>query len=213
MTRFLLIRHGQSQANLDHVFGGNTDYPLTALGHRQAEVTARFIADNYPVDAIYASPLSRAYSTAEHASTLLKLPVRTDHGLREIFAGAWEGQSFDELSSCACEEYQNWMHDIGRVHCPGGESVAELAERVWDSICRIAREEDGKTVLVVTHATPIRTLQWRMTGEDISYMKTIPWVSNSSLTELCWEDGRLTPVRISMDDHLQELKTTLPANV
>lgn len=209
MTTLLLIRHGQSQANLEHYFAGNLDPALTALGHQQAAATAAFLQANYSVDAVYASDLLRALDTGR----ALGLPVREVPALREIHAGIWQGKTFDQLQTDYADSYQVWLTDIGNCHCPGGESVADLAARVYDAVAKIAGENPGKTVAIATHATPIRALQWHMTGKPLSHMKQIPWVTNASVTELRWEKGELSPVKISMDDHLQDMKTQFPPNV
>lgn len=213
MTTFLLIRHGQSVANLDDLFAGIYDKGLTELGHTQAACTARFIADTYPVDRIYSSNLPRAFSTAEHLARLLGLPVTPCPGVREIFAGDWEGRPFAELKQTHPEAYRLWMTDIGLSRCPGGESVEEVAKRVHAALEQIARENEGKTVAVFAHATPIRTMQWHVTGKPLSFLQQVPWVSNASVTELSYADGRFSMVKVSQDAHLQELRTVLPSSV
>ena len=96
MTTVIFVRHGQSTANLERVFAGHTDAPLTDLGHKQAENTAKFLK-NYPICAIYSSDLARSMQTAEPTGKLHHLPVIPDKELREIYAGEWEGRSYDEL--------------------------------------------------------------------------------------------------------------------
>ena len=213
MTRLLFVRHGQSDANLNRIFAGQIDPALTELGFRQARVTAKFIAENYRVDAIYSSDLLRAYHTALAASETLGLPITVDRGLREIFAGSWEGRAFDALAEENSPAYRQWFQDIGHAQCPGGEAVAELAERIYQTVRRIAEENEGKTVVLATHASPIRTVQWRSSGEDLGYMQQIPWVSNASVSEFVYENGVLTPVKLSQDAHLADMKTELPSNI
>ena len=213
MTTFLLIRHGESEANLKRFFAGQCDVALTPLGHQQARCTADFVAANYHVDAVYASDLRRAYDTGIHIASCFGLPVLSEPGLREIFSGQWQGKTFDELQTSYTDSYSCWLTDIGNACCPDGETVAQLAGRVYDTICRIAEENPDKTVAIATHATPIRTLQWRMSGQPLSHMKDIPWVSNASVSELRWENGVLTPVKISQDAHLADMQTRFPPNV
>ena len=213
MTTFLLIRHGESEANLKRFFAGQLDVPLTPLGHQQARCTATFIAANYHVDGVYASDLQRAYDTGIHIASCFGLPVHPEPGLREIFSGQWQGKTFNELQTDFAHSYSRWLTDIGNACCPDGETVAQLASRVYDAICRIAEENPDKTVAIATHATPIRTLQWQITGQPLSHMKDIPWVSNASVSELRWDAGVLTPVRISQDAHLADMKTRFPSNV
>ena len=188
MTRILLVRHGESTANQEAVFAGGYDIPLTELGHTQAACTAEFLAKHYAVDVIYSSDLCRAYQTAEHCAQRFGLPVCLEKGLREIQGGAWEARPFASLGDTHPEEYGLMMRDFGNSYCPGGESVAELALRVSQTLSRIAKENQGKTILVTTHGTPIRAMQWAATNKDLSAMQAIPWVSNASVTELSWED-------------------------
>lgn len=212
MTTLLLLRHGQSTANEEGIFAGFLNAPLTEKGRLQAACTASFIAENYKVDAVYASDLARAYDTGCAAAQLLGLPVTGCEELREIFAGKWEGCSFEELYHHG-ENFPVWLEDIGNCRCPEGESVEQLSRRIYETVCRIAQSHDGQTVLIATHATPIRTLMCRMAGLEISGMKDVPWVTNASVTEVRFEKGVLTPVKISQDAHLAALVTKLPVNV
>ena len=213
MTRLLLIRHGQSEANLTHRFGGQSNFPLTELGHVQAQCTAQFLTQKYVLDGIYTSDLRRSVQTAAHTATLIGLPMVENAGLREIFAGAWEGKVFETLGLTHPEAYRLWRHDFGFARCPEGESTMELAQRVKQAIDSIARKHDGQTIALFTHATPIRAVCWLLSGRPQQAMQDTSWVANASVTEILWEDGILTPVAISQADHLNNLMTNLPNNV
>ena len=213
MTRLLFVRHGQSEANLEGVFAGQIDPALTELGYRQAECTAEFIAKTYQVDAVYSSDLQRAYYTGLAVGKKLDLPVTTDKGLREIFAGDWEGRGFVELAAEHSPAYVQWFEDIGNARCPEGEAVAELADRIFQTVRRIAEANEGKTLVLATHATPIRTVEWTASGKELSFMQQIPWVTNASVSEFVYENGMLTPVKISQDCHLGTMVTALPTNI
>lgn len=213
MTRLLLVRHGQSESNIRDTFTGHMDAPLSELGLAQAACTAQFILENYHVDAIYSSDLQRAYVTGLPVAEKLGLQIHTDKNLREIYGGDWEGRHFSTLSETHPAEYALWQQDMGNSRCPGGESVAELADRVWECVMEICENNPGKTVLIATHATPIRAIQWMTTGTPLSFMKQIPWASNASVSEFAYENGRLTPIKLSQDGHLADMKTQLPANI
>lgn len=213
MTRVLLIRHGESMANKQSVFAGQIDPPLTELGLTQAALTAKFIKENYAVDAAYASDLSRAWETGLRAAEALGLPLHKEPGFREIHAGQWEGKRFDNLNENTPAEYLRWFRDIGNAVCPGGESVAEMADRVFRTLEAVCKKHPDQTVLIASHATPIRSLMWRLTGKPLSYMQQIDWVSNASVTELFYDDGVLTAGKISQDGHLGALVTALPSNI
>lgn len=215
MTRFLFIRHGESDGNRFRLFTGQGDLPLTELGHRQAEAAADYIAKTYGkgIDAVYASDLARAWDTGKAAADRLGLPIIPEKGLREIDSGDWEGVRFEELPDRFGEDFALWMTDIGRSRCTGGESVAELAQRVHDAVVRIAEENPGKTVLIATHATPIRTLQCRFAGVGLEGMQQIPWVPNASLTEAVYDSGKWTAVHIGETCYLEGMRTNLPKDV
>ena len=213
MTKLLIIRHGQSEANLQGVFVGHTNSPLSALGKRQAEVTADYVVSNFHIDAVYASDLERAFYTGKAVADRLGLVPHADSGMREIFAGDWETVKFDTLSTEYGEPYQLWLRDIGLAQCPNGESTAQLQSRIVATLRRIAEENDGKTVVVATHATPIRTFMHHCSGLPLSEMKNIPWVSNASVTTVHYENGVFNIVTPGYDAHLGDMRTALPKNV
>lgn len=213
MTRLLLIRHGQSESNHLAVFAGQSNPALTQVGIDQAKSTAKFIAENYKVDKIYASDLKRAYDTALCLGQLLDMEVIPEPGLREIYAGKWEQVKFTEIIQRYPEEYDVWLHHIGQAVCVGGESVRQMGERVLGTLTKIARENDGKTVAVGTHATPIRVTQSLLQTGGLEEMENIPWVSNASVTVIEYNEGIWKIAAVSQDEHLAQLRSTLPANV
>lgn len=213
MTKLLIIRHGQSQANLDGVFVGHVNSPLSDLGRQQAELTADFIVSNYPVDAVYASDLDRAFYTGKCVADKLGLPITADARLREIYAGDWENVKFDTLSDSYGEPYQIWLRDIGNAQCPNGESVAQLQDRFVSAVRSIAQENHGKTIVIATHATPVRTLMTYCAGCGLTQMRNIPWVSNASVTVAEYDGQNFTIITPGYDKHLGALRSELPKNV
>lgn len=213
MTKLLLVRHGESEANLRDVFAGHYNPDLTERGKEQAACTAAFLEQNYTVDAIYSSDLRRACQTAKPIADTFGLPIMPDKEMREIFAGDWEGVSFYGIKDTHAEEFRIWLTDLGNAACPNGESVAEMSDRVYNAVSRIAAENDGKTVVITTHATPIRALQCRFLGKVLPAIQQIPWVSNASVTEIDYENGQFTLLNAGQDAHLADMRTTLPDDV
>jgi broad specificity phosphatase PhoE len=212
-TRILLIRHGESEANRQKRFAGHSDFPLSEKGRLQAECTASYIAEHYKVDTVYASDLIRAYDTAQAVARLFSLPVIPERDFREIFAGEWEGMLFDEIRLRYERDFEIWTNDIGNSGCTGGEKVCALQRRVLDAIYRIAEGNPGKTVVIGTHATPIRATECALRGHSLDQMCDVPWVSNASVTELTYENGVLCLGSVGESRHLAELSTSLPSNV
>lgn len=213
MTKLILIRHGMSKSNAEKTFTGQGDTPLNETGELQAKLTAKYIIDNYKPDIVYASDLQRAFRTGEETAKLAGVDIIADKNLREIKAGEWEGLTFEELSERYGKEYDTFVHDIGNAACSGGENVKQLAKRVTKEIRKIAKENDSKTVVIATHATPIRAAMCVLQNRPIEDMKDIPWVSNASVTVLNIDGGNAEFEKISEDAHLAELVTRLPANV
>lgn len=213
MTTFILVRHGQSEANLHELFAGHYDAHLTEHGHAQARMTAQYIVQQYHIDAIYSSDLHRAYDTGVPASELLGIPIIPDTDLREIYEGAWSGEKFLELPVKYPEDFGKWRTDIGHARCTGGESTEELLVRVRNALIRIAGEQEGKTVLITTHATPIRVMQSFVETGSLDAMQEIPWVANASVSVLTYDNGSWNFKTVSYDEHLGDLRTALPRNV
>ena len=214
MTKFIVVRHGQSEGNAKGEFHGQYNSDLTELGHRQAECTAEYV-DRYTIDAIYSSDIRRAYSTAKHTADRRGMLVITDTGLREIFAGDWEQMKFSDIEEKYPEERRIWYEDVAHCKIPGGESVAEMAERVNAAFERIAAENDGKTVFVATHFTPIRAMCCRWHGWPLDGMQKIKGVVNASVTIVEYDGDKRKIVCVGEAEHLVKagLLTGLPKDI
>ena len=141
------------------------------------------------------------------------MDVIKNENLREIYGGDWENIAFDTLVEEYKEEYSVWLQNIGLAKCPGGESVMEMQKRFVSEIEKIVKANEGKTIFVFTHATPIRVLKaaWDETvAEDI---KDIPWVTNASVTHAEYSDGRFRIVDYGFDSFMGDIVTALPDNV
>ena len=133
-----------------------TDAPLTDAGVRQAVSAAKRLA-SAGIDAIVTSPLQRTVRTAEEVAAVTGVPVLTDEGFRETDFGAWDGLTFAEVRERWPSEVTTWLADPS-VAPPGGESFAQVSERVTAALHRIMAERARQTVLIVSHVTPIKTL-------------------------------------------------------
>lgn len=213
MTTLLMIRHGESEANRNKLFAGNLDADLQNNGLKQAQKTAEYIASNYKVDKVYASDLKRAFRTGKCVADLTGVEIIPDKRLREISAGKWEGLKYDTLATEYAEDYKVWLTDIGNARCTGGESVKQLGERVITVLTDIAVANNGKTIVIATHATPIRVMQTLVNYGSLNEMKSVPWVTNASVTTFEYDCGKWKCTKVSEDAHLNELKTELPSNV
>ena len=152
----LLLRHGQTPMSVEKRYAGRSDVPLTETGLAQAAAAAKRLA-SAGIDAIVASPLQRTVQTAEAVAAMTGLPVTTDDGFRETDFGAWDGLTFAEVRERWPSEMTAWLADP-EVAPPGGESFAEVGERVTAALHRVLAGQAGKRILIVSHVTPIKTL-------------------------------------------------------
>jgi ribonuclease H / adenosylcobalamin/alpha-ribazole phosphatase len=155
-TVTLLLRHGQTAMSARKRYAGRSDVPLTDLGVQQAVAAAKRLA-SAGLDAIVTSPLLRAVQTAEEVAATTGVPAVTDAGFRETDFGAWEGLTFAEVRERWPDELNRWLADPGAAP-PGGESLAEVSQRVTAALQRVLSAGERQTVLVVSHVTPIKTL-------------------------------------------------------
>ena len=213
MTTVILIRHGESEANREDIFAGHLNVDLMPKGVEQAQKTAQYIVENYTVDKIYASDLKRAYKTGTTLADKLGMESIADKRFREIDAGEWDGIKLNELGDKYAEDFRIWRDDIANAKCTGGESVEDLRKRVFGAATEVAENNDGKTVVIATHATPIRVMQTYVQMGSLEKMNDIPWVSNASVSVFEYDNGKWTCKAVSMDKHLGDLVTVLPSNV
>lgn len=207
MTTILLVRHGESKTNSKDIFSGHFNTPLTKIGKKQAHLTANFIYENFKVDKVYSSDLKRAFYTGKCVAKKYKVKIAKDNRLREIFAGEWECQKGDELVKR--EDYKPWLKDIAIAHPTGGESVKDLADRVWQALNEIATLNPDKTIVITAHGTPIRAVQSLVRCGDLSEMKNIPWVANASVSVFEFDNGAWIEKAVSLDGHLQGMLTNI----
>ncbi|RNL70944.1 bifunctional RNase H/acid phosphatase [Streptomyces sp. I6] len=155
---FVLLRHGETALTPEKRFSGTGDHELSEVGRRQAEAVAAALAARGTIQAVVSSPLKRCRQTAEAVAARLGLDVRIDDGLREADFGAWEGLTFAEVRERYGDDLDAWLASTKAAPTGGGESFATVAKRVAATRDRLVREYRGRTVLVVTHVTPIKTL-------------------------------------------------------
>ncbi|MCZ7414021.1 MULTISPECIES: bifunctional RNase H/acid phosphatase [unclassified Streptomyces] len=159
-TTFVLLRHGETALTPQKRFSGSggDDPELSEAGRRQAEAAATALAARGTVQAVVSSPLRRCQETAAAVAARLGLDVRTEDGLREAAFGAWEGLTFAEVRERHPEDLDAWLASDTVAPTGGGESFADVARRVAVARDKLVARYAGRTVLLVTHVTPVKTL-------------------------------------------------------
>ena len=152
--RLLVIRHGESEADLLDVHEGRADFQLTERGHRQARAMSEFVARNYPIDRIYCSTLQRAAQTAEHLRSETNAPLIPDEHLMEFNNGLIAG-----LTHSAADEKYPKVEVPLHLSVYEQESALEFRYRAEYMLSKLLSEnEDNSTVAVVTHGGMINQL-------------------------------------------------------
>ncbi|MGW0799136.1 bifunctional RNase H/acid phosphatase [Streptomyces sp. NPDC002692] len=156
---FVLLRHGETPLTPQKRFSGSggTDPALSDVGREQAERAAAALAARGTIQAVVASPLTRTRQTAEAVAARLGLDVAVEDGLRETDFGAWEGLTFAEVRERYPEDLDAWLASPEAEPTGGGESFEATARRVAAARDRLIASYAGRTVLLVTHVTPIKT--------------------------------------------------------
>jgi probable phosphoglycerate mutase len=162
-TRILFIRHGQSEGNAARRFGGHTATPLSALGHRQAEATARALSRE-SITAIYASDLPRAVATAAPLAALLNLEITESDAFRERSVGHMEGLTFEEAAQKFPEEYAALLRRDFEHVLLGGESYRQLLDRAAHALDRAIAANQGGTIAIFSHTGTICILALHLMG-------------------------------------------------
>ncbi|MFL5952935.1 MAG: histidine phosphatase family protein [Gaiellaceae bacterium] len=173
MTTILLARHGETDWNRDGIWQGWADPPLNEAGRAQARELAEQLR-HVAFDAVYSSDLRRAHETAELVAAPHRVPVIAEPGLREIDIGSWSGLTRAEIEAR--------FPDGER---PDGETREQHAARVLAAVERIARDNPGGRILLVTHGGTMRALHGHVSDEPFHP------VANCGVLELHFRDDRL----------------------
>jgi len=194
-TTTLLLRHGQTPHTVDKRFSGSggEDPPLTPVGEEQARAAATRLAADGGVAAVVSSPMRRAVQTAEVVAAALGVDVRPVEGFRECAFGEWEGHTFAEVQRRWPRELAAWLADTA-VAPPGGESFEAVRARVHVARDELLERYAGRTVVVVTHVTPVKLLVRDALGAPMSALYRME-LGPATLTEVQWFAGGQASLR------------------
>jgi len=157
LVKVILVRHGETDWNLSRrIQGGNSDTQLNQRGRQQAESLALRLKPE-KIQVIYSSPLQRARDTALAIAHYHQLPVEVEPSLKEIEVGALEGMPIADVGKRLSELLVTYKQGDELPRLPGGESVAEVQQRVWSTIQRLVDKHRGGVLVVVSHYFSVLT--------------------------------------------------------
>jgi len=179
-TNILLVRHGQTDSNINGFYMGTSSEDLNQAGYTQARCLSSRLAD-LSVAAFYTSPLQRAYTTAAILAEPHNLEPNELDDLIEIRLGDWQGLHMDEIRRRWPELWRQWRTDPSQLTLPNGESLNEVAERAIRAFEGVVRDNEGKYAVIVTHDVVVKVLVAYILGAPYSIYRRFE-VGNVSLT-------------------------------
>ena len=184
----VLVRHGATDWNLQGRCQGSTDRDLSEVGIRQAEKISQLLREE-EIHAIYSSHLRRARQTAERISQPHRLPVLIEEDVRELDHGELEGLTFNEIKANYADFLARWRSEPAEIRVPGGERLADVAQRAWNSLNQIVlRHSEVERILVVSHNFPILGIVCRVSGTHLNEYRTFH-LDPCGITRLEYKSG------------------------
>lgn len=209
MVRLYIIRHAEAMGNINETFQGHSDLELSPKGKLQLECLKERFRD-ISFDAIYSSPLIRAMDTARAANFYHNLEIIEEPGLIEVNGGVFEGKKWSDLPKLYPVAYNLWANDFANFDVEQGESVRHVYSRMVETIEKIARENEGKTVVAVSHGCAIKCYLCYALGIPLEQVNEVGWADNTAVSLLEFDENyKPTVIFRNNSDHLTEELSTL----
>ena len=202
----LLVRHGQSTANARGIWQGQMEFPLSEEGRKQVALTGRALSKE-PFEALYSSPLSRAFETASiiRDRSGFAGKVVTSGGLSERQGGILEGHTWVEQERRNPELAKKFVSipEEERWALVGAETDEEVISRFGEAISSIsARHPDGARIVIVSHGGVMRAFLRELFGEGV--LPGAERAANASITRLQWDEEESRVLEVAATTHLVE---------
>ena len=204
-TTLYLVRHGATDANLQHPYilqGSGINLPLNETGQEQAALVGRFLSELL-IQHIYSSPLLRARQTAEAIAQHHQLTVNSVEAIQECNVGQWEGMDWDSISQQNPVEYKAFMENPSLTPYLGGESYGDVQLRATAAINQLLKQHLGDTIAIVAHNVVNRAYLSGVLGQDLCYAKDLRQ-SNCCVNILKHAEGKTSLITMNSHFHTQE---------
>ncbi len=200
-TRIIAIRHGETAWNVATRIQGQLDIGLNARGRWQAAQVAQALRGE-PLHAVYASDLARAWDTAQAIAQASAVVLTAYTGLRERGFGEFEGQTHADMEANWPEHALRWRQRDPHWAPPGGESLAELRDRIRHAVDELASAHVGQQIVLVAHGGVLDVLYRLATGQAVQAPRS--WqLGNATINRLLWTPEGLSLVGWSDATHLE----------
>ncbi len=188
MLKLYIVRHGETEYNVQKRMQGSIDSPLTERGRAHA-VDLRDHLKEVHFDRIYSSPSERACRTAEIIRGKKTTPIEVEAEFREMNLVHWEGKSKEELTALYPEEYDRFWNEPQLHQLEGGHTFYEVQERVIAMLQKLIHENKSGNILIVTHSVVILTISVFFRQLPIEKLWEPPYIHDTSVTLLTAEKG------------------------
>ncbi|NLL69562.1 MAG: histidine phosphatase family protein [Epulopiscium sp.] len=182
MSKWYLIRHGETSWNVLGKYQGSSDIPLSLEGQKQAQALKDKMAF-VSLSAIYSSDLQRAYETAKTFAPSHQLPIQSLDLLREINFGEWEGYTAEELRKKYGQSYEQFVKEPFSYSFPGEGSLQKVQQRAKKAIEIIQQNHPTGNVAIVAHGGILKVMMIALLGWDLSFYKQF-WLGNTSVSTI-----------------------------
>ncbi|MFD2328180.1 histidine phosphatase family protein [Cohnella sp. GCM10020058] len=187
-TIIYLVRHGQTEWNVEQRMQGHRDSPLTKLGVSQAEWLEEALRQE-PIDVAYSSSSMRARRTAEIIKGKRELPITDCDDFKEIRLGAWEGKSQSELKANDSEQLHYFWNDPAQFYVPGSERFEDVQHRAIRKLNEIVHTNEGRSILIVTHTVVVKLIMAHFEKIPLKEMWNSPYIHPASLCKVVIESS------------------------
>lgn len=207
-----LVRHGESQTNVENKFAGQLDVPLTKTGEHQAKLVLEFFKDK-KIDKIYSSSLSRAVNTIKPTADFKNLEIIKDDRLMEINAGDWQGKTYLDILNSSYQFSVVWKIDIANCVCDNGESVKDCAKRAFDAFRDIADNSNAENLIITSHGLTLKTILANILYKNLDGLTKLSFLVNAGISLITYENGVFSVKKLLITEHLGGLITEVPSIV
>ncbi len=206
MTKFLFIRHAESVSNRSGCFCGQMDSPLSDLGLNQANDLGEYLANNYKIDKIFTSDLTRVKQTIAPIAQKLGIEPQLNANLREIDVGSWVGKTIEQIRDIDPEKFKRYKAGDTSVVMGGAECFDDVYVRVKKVVDKIASQCNGQTVIVASHGGAIRAVLRKWLNLSDVQMRVEHEIGNASVSEVDY-DGQTAKVIVVGENGYLRSKT------
>jgi broad specificity phosphatase PhoE len=204
MTKIILVRHGHVEGIDPPRFRGRAEIPLTGLGKRQAQATARRIAESFRPVAVYTSPMGRCVATAEAIAQATGVTSAPLPQLNDLDYGAWQWRTYAEIETEAPGLFALWRAAPHLARFPGGESLQDLVARTADALRLVLDRHGDQTAVMVGHDSVNRALLLQLADQPLSAYWRLAQ-DPCGISEIDIRSGRSRVRRINETAHLDGL--------